>query len=83
MHQDETKKINSLRINRELYSQVEKEAKKENRSINNFLETLIREALNYHEPNDETIQTIEESRNEKSRLKGYTDMDELFNDLAK
>lgn len=83
MHQDETKKITSLRINRELYSQVEKEAKKENRSINNFLETLIREALNYHEPNDETIQTIEESRKEKSRLKGYTDMDELFNDLAK
>lgn len=81
MNTTETKRATSLRLNKGLYSRIEKEAKKENRSINNFLETLIREALDYHEPNEETIQAIEEARREKPFLKRYDNTEELLKDL--
>lgn len=83
MNTTESKKATSLRLNKGLYSRIEEEAKKENRSISNFLETLIRDALHYHEPNEETAEAIKEAKKEKTSLKGYTEMNELFEDLAK
>lgn len=83
MNTNEIKKATSLRLNKGLYSRIKEQAKKENRSISNFLETLIGEALNYHEPNEETAQAIKQAKKEKASLKGYTDMNKLFEDLAK
>ena len=77
------KKSTSLRLDRELYNYIEKLAKKENRSVNNYIETVLADATRFHEPNDETKRAIEEARQERANLKGYTDMDELFADLAK
>ena len=75
------KKATSLRLDRELYNYIEKLAKKENRSVNNFIETVLADATRFHEPNAETKKAIEEARQERANLKGYTDMDELFADL--
>lgn len=68
------KKSTSLRLDSELYSYIEKLAKKENRSVNNFIETVLANATSFHIPNEETIQAIEESKIEKSSLKGYSTM---------
>ncbi|GAB3646191.1 hypothetical protein GCM10028791_05810 [Echinicola sediminis] len=77
------KKSTSLRLDRELYSYIEKLAKKENRSVNNYIETVLAKATNFHKPNKETRKAMEEAQKEKPSLKRYTDTNELFDDLAK
>jgi hypothetical protein len=77
------KKSTSLRLNLGLYAHIEKLAKKQNRSINNYIETLLFDAVGYHEPNAKTKKAIEEARAEKKSgtLKKYTNADDLFNDV--
>ncbi|WP_333854651.1 hypothetical protein [Epilithonimonas sp.] len=77
------KKSTSLRLNSGLYSHIEKLAKKQNRSINNYIETLLFDAVGYHEPNAKTKKAIEEARAEKKAgtLKKYSSADDLFEDL--
>jgi len=79
----DVKKASSLRLDRELYNYIEKLAKKENRSVNNYIETVLANARRFYEPNVETKKAIEEARQEGANLKGYTDMDELLADLEK
>lgn len=78
---DTKKKSTSLRLNSNLYSHIEKLAKQENRSLNNFIETTLFDALDYREPNEVTKLGIEESRKERASLKRYTTTEELFEDL--
>lgn len=77
------KKSTSLRLNSGLYSHIEKLAKKENRSINNYIETLLFDAVSYHEPNAKTKKAIQEARAEKKAgsLKKYGSADDLFEDI--
>jgi len=75
------KKSTSLRLDQELYSYIERLAKKENRSINNFIETVLADATHFHEPNTQTKLAIEEARKERPFLKRYDDTNELLNDL--
>ena len=75
------KKSTSLWLNSNLYAYIEKLAKKENRSLNNFIETTLFDALNYREPNEKTKKGIKESREERSSLKKYSSTEDLFNDL--
>ena len=77
------KKSTSLRLNSGLYSHIEKLAKKQNRSINNYIETLLFDAVGYHEPNAKTKKVIEEARAEKKAgaLKKYDNVNDLFVDL--
>nr|WP_298007126.1 hypothetical protein [uncultured Flavobacterium sp.] len=75
------KKATSLRLDAKLYSYIEKLAKKENRSVNNFIETVLADATNFYEPNEETKTAIEEARLEKPNLKRYSNSKDLFNDL--
>lgn len=81
MNTSKPKRATSLRLNSGLYDKIEERAKKENRSINNFLETIIIDALNYHEPNEETIKAIEEAENERDHLKRYDNTANLLKDL--
>ncbi len=55
------KKLTSIRINKTLYAHLQKKAKKENRSVNNYIETLLYENSDYNEPNEETIAAIEQA----------------------
>ena len=75
------KKITSLRLNSGLYSYIEKLAKKENRSLNNFIETTLFDALEYREPNEITKSGIKELRKERTSLKKYSSTEELFQDV--
>ncbi|MGL4583339.1 MAG: hypothetical protein ACRCVU_10195 [Flavobacterium sp.] len=75
------KKATSLRLDNELYNYIEKLAKKENRSINNFIETTLAEATHFHELNNETLHAIKEATKEKSSLKRYDNTQDLLNDL--
>lgn len=75
------KKSTSLRLDRELYNYIEKLAKKENRSVNNFIETVLADATKFHVPNQETKKAIEDLHAERSNLKRYSSAKDLFNDL--
>ncbi|HYK77263.1 MAG TPA: hypothetical protein VEV16_09820 [Daejeonella sp.] len=75
------KKTTSLRLNLELYQLIEQLAKRENRSVNNYIETLLVKATNFDTPNAETRQAIEDLNAEKKSLKRYSSAKELLNDL--
>ncbi|MBQ6073291.1 MAG: toxin-antitoxin system protein [Bacteroidales bacterium] len=57
-----------------MISRLKVKAKKENRSLNNYVETVLMD-IAYSEPNDETIAAIEEARSGKSMDK--LDVDNL------
>ena len=78
---DTKKKSTSLRLNSNLFAHIEKLAKEENRSLNNFIETTLFDALEYREPNKNTKKAIAEFRDEKKNLKRYSNAKELFQDL--
>lgn len=64
--QTTTSKIQTaFRFDRELLSRLKIKAKQENRSLNNYVETILMDIV-YHEPNDETIEAIREARSGKN-----------------
>ncbi|WP_194974617.1 hypothetical protein [Aquiflexum lacus] len=81
MNTTSERKSRSVRIKTALDRHLEEMAKVENRSVNNLIETLLAKASGFKEPNEETKRAIEEARIERPHLKGYTDMDKLFEDL--
>lgn len=68
------KKLTSIRINKDLYAHLQKKAKEENRSINNYIETLLYEASEYETPNKETLEAIQEV---KDHLAGKIVLDKM------
>ena len=60
------KKNQSFRLPVELIERLRQLAKRENRSLNNFVETLLLEAV-YCEPNDVTLAAMKEAQNGKLR----------------
>lgn len=55
------KKNQSFRLSIELIDKLKQLAKRQNRSLNNYVETLLLEAT-YHEPNDLTISAMKEAQ---------------------
>ena len=60
------KKNQSSRLPVELIDRLKHLAKRQNRSLNNYVETLLLDAA-YHEPNETTLAAIEEVRSGKLR----------------
>lgn len=54
-----TRKATGFRLNNDLLKRLKQKAKKENRSLNNLVETILFEAV-YREPNEETLSAIRE-----------------------
>jgi predicted transcriptional regulator len=75
-----TKTTTSFRLNAELVQRLRSLAKRNNRSLNNYIETILFDFA-YSEPNDETIEAINEARSGK-RLDRF-DMAELDNMISK
>ncbi|QBO57725.1 toxin-antitoxin system HicB family antitoxin [Chryseobacterium salivictor] len=46
------KKLTSIRLSKNLYAHLQNKAKEENRSVNNYIETLLFESSEYFEPNE-------------------------------
>lgn len=64
--QTTTSKVQTaFRFDRELLSRLKIKAKQENRSLNNYVETVLMDIV-YHEPNEETIEAIKEARSGKN-----------------
>lgn len=57
------KKIQTaFRFDSELLRRLKIKAKQENRSLNNYIETVLMDIV-YDEPNDETVEAIKEAEN--------------------
>jgi predicted DNA-binding protein len=54
----------SFRLSTDLLERLKVEAKKSNRSLNNYVESALRSVV-YHEPNEETQEAINEVRSGK------------------
>lgn len=55
------RKQTSFRLREDLLKVLQEEARKANRSLNNFVESTLMDAM-YSEPNEETIAAINEAR---------------------
>ena len=58
------RKQTSFRLREDLSQILQEQAKKANRSLNNFVESTLMDAV-YSEPNEETIAAINEARSGK------------------
>ncbi|MEQ3366240.1 toxin-antitoxin system protein [Parabacteroides distasonis] len=58
------RKQTSFRLREDLLQILQEQAKKANRSLNNFVEITLMDAV-YSEPNEETIAAINEARSGK------------------
>lgn len=56
-----TKKNQSFRLSVDLIERLKLLAKRQNRSLNNYVETLLLDAA-YHEPNAETLAAMKEAQ---------------------
>ncbi len=65
------KKAQSFRLSVELIERLKKLAKRQNRSLNNFVECVLLDAA-YNEPNEETEAAINEAR--AGKLQGPLDV---------
>lgn len=77
------KKLTSIRLSSNLYSHLQKMAKAENRSVNNYIETSLIQSSDFFEPNEETIAAMEEVQEmiKNGTGKAYSNVDELLKDL--
>ncbi len=64
----------AFRFNEDLIRRLKIKAQKENRSLNNYVETVLLD-IAYDEPKDETIEAIKEARSGKALEK--LDVDNL------
>ena len=58
------RKQTSFRLREDLLKVLQEEARKANRSLNNFVESTLMDAM-YSEPNEDTIRAINEARTGK------------------
>lgn len=71
----------SFRLKADLVEKLKMSAKACNRSLNNFVESVLLEAM-YNEPNETTKAALAEARSNKAG-KAYDSVDELMSDLMK
>ncbi len=60
-----TKVQTAFRFDKELIRRLKIKAKQENRSLNNYVETVLMDVV-YDEPNEETIEAIREAKSGKN-----------------
>jgi hypothetical protein len=53
------RKQTAFRLRKDLMDKLKKDAAKQNRSVNNYVETLLLDAV-YREPNEETLEAMRE-----------------------
>ena len=70
----------SFRLRADLLERLKRNAARENRTLNNYVESVLLDIV-YHEPNDVTKAAIAEAQSGKNPNKVYDSVDELFNDL--
>ena len=59
------RKQTAFRLRKDLMDKLKKDAAKQNRSVNNYVETLLLDAV-YREPNEDTLEAMREAMAGKS-----------------
>lgn len=75
------RKQTSIRLREDLLKVLQEEAQKANRSLNNFIENTLMDAM-FSEPNEETIAAIKEARTTKKE-KTFDSVESLMEELRK
>lgn len=78
------KKLTSIRLQQDLYLYIKEKAEKSNRSVNNYIETLLLEGSGFLEPNDKTFSAMNEIKNKRHELdtiKGEEELDKYLSNL--
>lgn len=75
------RKQTSFRLREDLLQVLQEQAKKANRSLNNFVESTLMDAV-YSEPNEKTIAAIREARRAKNK-ETFDSVDSLMEELMK
>ena len=75
------RKQTSFRLREDLLQILQEQAKKANRSLNNFVESTLMDAM-YSEPNEETIAAIKEARAAKNK-ETFDSVESLIEELTK
>ena len=70
----------SFRLRADLLEGLKRNAARENRTLNNYVESALLEFM-YDEPNETTKAAIREAMSGQNRNKTYTNVDEMFNDI--
>lgn len=70
----------SFRLRADLLEGLKRNAARENRTLNNYVESVLLEFM-YDEPNETTKAAIREAMSGQNRNKTYKDVDEMFNDI--
>ena len=69
----------AFRLEKELLKELKEQAKKNKRSLNNYVELILSKVVE-REPNDETVEAIEEAMNNKN-LKPISDIDKFLDSI--
>ena len=70
----------SFSLRSDLLEGLRRNAKRENRTLNNYVESVLLDIV-YNEPNRVTEAAIEEARSGRNSNKVYSSVEELFKDL--
>jgi len=70
----------SFRLRADLLEGLKRNAARENRTLNNYVESVLL-GIVFEEPNEETKAAIKEATSGKNPNKVYDSVDELFKDL--
>ena len=72
----------SFRLRTDLLERLRRNAVRQNRTLNNYVESLLLDIV-YNEPNDTTRAAIEEAMSGRNRNKVYASADEMMNDILR
>ena len=78
---DSTKRGRIIQVEADLLATLRERAKASNRSLNNFVESVLLDAI-YNEPNEETLAAMEEIHSGK-QLEKFTSVNALMDALKK
>lgn len=74
------RKPTSFRLRADLLERLRKNAIRQNRTLNNYVESILLDIV-YNEPNDTTRAAIEEAMSGRNRNKVYANAEEMMNDI--
>lgn len=70
----------SFRLRTDLLERLRRNAVRQNRTLNNYVESLLLDIV-YNEPNDTTRNAIKEAMSGRNRNKVYASAEEMMNDI--
>lgn len=75
-----TRKPASFRLRTDLLERLKSNAVRENRTLNNYVESVLLEYI-FNEPNETTKAAIMEAMSGRNPNKVYDNVDDMFNDI--